>query len=130
MTFTDKEVKGYMAGKLRLHTTKDGSRLIPKPPRKGDLGITTPKRRAYWRVWYLKNRAKQMAASRVRYGLLKHGVATKNPRPRLNLDAAGRLARRKAQVKVANQKYQAKLRERKAAIKPKKTWTERLFGWF
>ena len=131
MSFTKKEVDGYMAGKLRLYTDKNGSRLMPKAPRKGDLGITTPQKRAYWRVWYLKNRKKRQAYSRERFLKSKLGIPTaKTPRPRLDLTAAERLARRKAKVKEANQRYQAKLRAAKAAQAHKKTWTQRLFGWF
>ena len=63
MKATDKELEDYMAGRIQLVTgSKSGNaRFVPYKKRAFDRGITPPEKRAYWRVWYLKNRAKRRA---------------------------------------------------------------------
>lgn len=69
MKFTDQQLDAYMNGRLKLHTNRAGkTTLMPSKPRPNDKGITPPEKRAYWRVWYLKNRAKRLAYSSKRYG--------------------------------------------------------------
>lgn len=67
MKFTSKQLKDYMSGRLKLNTNAGKTILMPAKPRPYDRGITPPDKRAYWRVWYLKNRDKRKAYSRERY---------------------------------------------------------------
>lgn len=59
---TEKELALYQDGKLRLFTDrKTGeSKLVPSKGTSLDRGITSKARRAYYRVWYLRNRAKRL----------------------------------------------------------------------
>lgn len=66
MKFTDQEAADYLAGRLRLVTSRKSklSKLIPATRRALDKGVTSPERRAYYRVWYLQNRDKRLAYMR------------------------------------------------------------------
>jgi len=107
--FTDKQLKDYMAGRIKLHTTHAGkTTLMPSKPRPYDKGITPPDKRAYWRVWYLKNRAKRLAYSRKRYDKGLHPDSAVLSSPSKHEFKVGPMT--KAERKIAKAQYAAKWR--------------------
>lgn len=122
MKASDKEAADYLAGKLQLVTSRSTgkTKLVPYKKRSYDKGITPPAKRAYWRVWYLKNRKKRQAYSAARKakpttpGLPDHVVQESRARAE-----DSRLAKKRA--------YTAQWRKKNAARLPemRKKWTKK-----
>lgn len=150
MAFTKKQTEDYMAGKLKLITSSKGSRLVPYKARPYDKGVTSPERRAYWRVWYLKNRARLMAARKNRVTLTSPSKTAYKVSPMTKAEKkiakaayaakwrAKNLDKQKAYgKKMYHLKYSAAAKARllphspacQTMTKPKSLW-QKLFGWF
>jgi hypothetical protein len=63
---TDQELEDYAAGKLKLVTNRSGVTRMEPVLRQhpNDKGITSQDKRAYYRVWYMKNRHRRRAYAR------------------------------------------------------------------
>jgi hypothetical protein len=130
---TDQELEDYAKGKLKLVTNRKGlTRLEPVlKAHPNDHGITPPERRAYYRVWYMKNKDKRRAYS-VAYKARQLAKAEAQPARELSRKEKDKLYMRgwRKRNKKYCQKYaHDKYLLRKAKLAPQRTPLMRLLHW-
>jgi hypothetical protein len=132
MNVTDEELEQYLAGKLRLATSrKTGAvRFLPAKKRPYDVGYTSPTKRAYWRVWYLRRKLglpKGPTIREVAPPKAQSAATRKAYQKRYNIEY-----RRKHKARLAaydRQRYLAKHPNTRPRVK-KPSLLKRIFGWF
>ena len=158
MVLTAIEAAKYANGELRLSASrKTGKlRLIQSKRRTNDKGITSLKRRKYYRMWYLSNRNKRVKymADLKKETKVKHSTANtgdkqkrmRNPTPehtaalkkaadaRYYLKRKLRLEGEKRRADIVARSWNGTDRRAKPRLtivpthKPKQSWLSRLFG--
>ena len=82
MKFTKAQLKKYLAGELKIVTKRSTGkqRLVPAGKNPLDKGVTKPEKRAYYRLWYMKNKKKREAYRKKYYAKIKR-VKLLHPEP-------------------------------------------------
>ena len=137
MVISDKEVADYLAGRTRLMTNgaKKTFKFVPATTRPYDKGVTSPEKRAYWRVWSLKRRFKRLGIdipthldSKRTYKTTKKPVKTTNKEHRREYMMAYRARNREKLAQGAREKYHNKQKAAGFTSKSSKKHAKKGFG--